>query len=173
MAGIESAYPKAMDRLMAETLASTRSATGGSSAATAMNEGSDEDDGDANSNDDNDDEEDHAGVAGDMASEIVKLVGSGARRHHKVAGAHLSLFLSLQHAEPTVRAAAVKQLRDTLPGNSDQVEAADRLFFRDALEARSVEAEPTRSPAAPLRRPSGVTAAAFQRAKCEIISRPA
>lgn len=142
LAGIETAYPAAMDRLMAETLAPTSSSFSSSSSSAMMDDGSD--DGSDDDDDDGDGEGAAAAVAGEVASEIVQLMGSGgARRHRKAAGEHLSLFLSLQHAEPTVRAAAVKQLRDTLPGDSDQVESADRSFFREALEARLLDTDTT------------------------------
>ena len=74
-----------------------------------------------------------AASGGDDSMELLKLVG-GSARHQGVPGKDTSLFVGLQHTEPSVRAAAMGHLKKTLAAGQ-VVSDADRDFFQNSLRS--------------------------------------
>jgi U3 small nucleolar RNA-associated protein 10 len=123
---LERTYPIAMDALLSSAMSDETSAL-----AAAAADGDGEDEGG---------EEAAATDGAGMLDDITELIGA-VGRHQKVPG-HLSMFLSLQHAEGAIRVAALRQLNRSLgQTTAGSFNDADVAFFRDVLEARMLDAD--------------------------------
>lgn len=78
---------------------------------------------------------------GKGSTELLKLLG-GSARHNGVPGEDATLFMGLQHPEPSVRATALRHLKDTL-ASGGEISDADRAFFQTALRAGLDDTEKT------------------------------